>query len=88
LLPLKDLSRINVKLRDYQQEAVENWYKVKSGSIVLPTGAGKTMVALKIMEIVNSPTLIVVPTLDLIKQWTKILSRNFDIEIGRNWWGN
>lgn len=41
------------------------------------------MVALKIMEIVNSPTLIVVPTLDLIKQWTKILSRNFDIEIGQ-----
>jgi len=83
LLPLKDLSIINVKLRDYQQEAVENWCKVKTGSIVLPTGAGKTMVALKIMEIVNSPTLIVVPTLDLIKQWTKILSRNFDIEIGQ-----
>lgn len=83
LLPLKDLSRINVKLRDYQQEAVKNWCKVKTGSIVLPTGAGKTMVALKIMEIVNSPTLIVVPTLDLIKQWTKILSRNFDIEIGQ-----
>lgn len=83
LLPLKDLSRINVKLRDYQQEAVENWCKVKTGSIVLPTGAGKTMVALKIMEIVNSPTLIVVPTLDLIKQWTSILSRNFEIEIGQ-----
>jgi superfamily II DNA or RNA helicase len=83
LLPLKDLSRINLKLRDYQQEAVENWCKVKTGSIVLPTGAGKTMVALKIMEIVNSPTLIVVPTLDLIKQWTSILSRNFEIEIGQ-----
>jgi superfamily II DNA or RNA helicase len=83
LLPLNDLSRMNIKLRDYQQEAVENWCKVKTGSIVLPTGAGKTMVALKIMEIVNSPTLIVVPTLDLIKQWTNILSRNFEIEIGQ-----
>ena len=51
LLPLKDLSRINVELRDYQQEAVENWCKVKTGSIVLPTGAGKTMVALKIMKL-------------------------------------
>ena len=83
LLPLKDLSSIDVKLRDYQQEAVENWYKAKAGSIVLPTGAGKTMVALKLIELVNSPTLIVVPTIDLIKQWTKILSRNFDIEIGQ-----
>lgn len=54
----------------------------KRGSIVLPTGAGKTIIGLKIIEIVNSPTLIIVPTLDLIKQWTKILSHNFDIEIG------
>jgi len=82
LLPLGDLPKIKVKLRDYQLEAIENWCLEKMGSIVLPTGAGKTIIGLKIIEIVNSPTLIIVPTLDLIKQWTKILSRNFDIEIG------
>ena len=82
LLPLNDLPKIKVKLRDYQLEAIENWCLEKMGSIVLPTGAGKTIIGLKIIEIVNSPTLIIVPTLDLIKQWTKILSRNFDIEIG------
>jgi superfamily II DNA or RNA helicase len=82
LLPLGDLPKIKVKLRDYQLEAIKNWCLEKMGSIVLPTGAGKTIIGLKIIEIVNSPTLIIVPTLDLIKQWTKILSRNFDIEIG------
>jgi len=82
LLPLGDLPKLEVKLRDYQQEAIENWCLEKRGSIVLPTGAGKTIIGLKIIEIVNSPTLIIVPTLDLIKQWTKILSQNFDIEIG------
>jgi superfamily II DNA or RNA helicase len=82
LLPLGDLPKIKVKLRDYQLEAIKNWCLEKMGSIVLPTGAGKTIIGLKIIEIVNSPTLIIVPTLDLIKQWTKILSRNFDIDIG------
>jgi superfamily II DNA or RNA helicase len=82
LLPLGQLLKSNVKLRDYQQEAVENWCMEKRGLIVLPTGAGKTIIGLKIIEIVNSPTLIIVPTLDLIKQWTKVLSQNFDIEIG------
>jgi superfamily II DNA or RNA helicase len=82
LLPLGDLPPIKVNLRDYQLEAIKNWCLEKMGSIVLPTGAGKTIIGLKIIEIVNSPTLIIVPTLDLIKQWTKILSRNFDMEIG------
>ncbi|HET6726519.1 MAG TPA: DEAD/DEAH box helicase family protein, partial [Nitrososphaeraceae archaeon] len=82
LLPLGHLPKIKVKLRDYQKGAIEHWRKEKMGSIVLPTGAGKTIVGLKIIEIVNSPTLIVVPTLDLVKQWTKILSQSFNIEIG------
>ena len=79
LLPLGHLSKIRVKLRDYQKEAIEHWHKEKTGTIVLPTGAGKTIVGLKIIEMVNSPTLIVVPTLDLVKQWTKILSQSFKV---------
>jgi len=82
LLPLEQLAKIKLKLRDYQKKAIERWSQEKMGSIVLPTGAGKTMIGLKIIEKMNSPTLIVVPTLDLIKQWTEILSKNFNIEIG------
>ncbi|HJU79731.1 MAG TPA: DEAD/DEAH box helicase family protein [Nitrososphaeraceae archaeon] len=82
LLPLGQLLKVKVKLRDYQNEAIENWIQEKMGSIVLPTGAGKTIIGLKIIEMINCPTLIVVPTLDLIKQWTQILSQTFNIEIG------
>lgn len=82
LLPLGQLPKIKLKLRNYQKEAIESWSQEKMGSIVLPTGAGKTMIGVKIIEKINSPTLIVVPTLDLIKQWTEILSKNFNIEIG------
>lgn len=82
LLPLGQLPKIKVKLRDYQKEAIKSWSQEKMGSIVLPTGAGKTIIGLKIIEMINSPTLIVVPTLDLVKQWTQMLSQSFNIEIG------
>ncbi|HEY7778219.1 MAG TPA: DEAD/DEAH box helicase family protein, partial [Nitrososphaeraceae archaeon] len=82
LLPLEHLLKVKVELRDYQKEAIQSWIQEKMGSIVLPTGAGKTIIGLKIIEMINSPTLIVVPTLDLIKQWTQILSQTFNIEIG------
>jgi superfamily II DNA or RNA helicase len=82
LLPLGQLEKVQVKLRDYQEDAIESWIQEKMGSIVLPTGSGKTLIGLKIIEMINAPTLIVVPTLDLIKQWTRILSQTFNIEIG------
>ena len=82
LIPLGQLQKIDLKLRDYQKKAIESWSQEKMGSIVLPTGAGKTIIGLKIIEKINSPTFIVVPTLDLVKQWTEILSKNFNIEIG------
>jgi len=59
----------NIKLRDYQQKALEEWLKEKRGVIVLPTGAGKTLIALKAISILKVSTLIVVPTLDLLHQW-------------------
>jgi len=53
MLPLGQLPKIKLKLRDYQKEAIESWSKEKMGSIVLPTGAGKTMIGVKIIEKIN-----------------------------------
>ncbi|MHA1149174.1 MAG: DEAD/DEAH box helicase [Promethearchaeota archaeon] len=40
------------------------------------------MFAMKIIEKINAPTFIVVPTLDLVNQWKKELKKAFSIEIG------
>ena len=69
--------------RAYQTESVEAWVKNGGrGIIVLPTGAGKTIVAIKAMESVQASTLIVVPTIVLLEQWRKTLEGAFKIPIG------
>jgi superfamily II DNA or RNA helicase len=72
-----------VELRPYQREALEAWLDAgKRGVIELPTGAGKTYIALKAMERLNAPTLVVVPTLDLMDQWRSQLEKFFGVDVG------
>ena len=81
-LPLPPL-RDSVRLRDYQKEALEAWLKSgKRGVIVLPTGAGKTSVALKAITLLSVPTLIVVPTIDLMSQWASAIREKLGVEPG------
>jgi superfamily II DNA or RNA helicase len=86
LIPIPNLKieNNNLILRPYQKKAIENWIAGgKKGCMILPTGSGKTIIAIKLIEIINSSTLIVVPTLDLMDQWTKFLSKYFQkMEIG------
>ena len=73
-----------ISLRDYQQKALDMWIKAgKRGCIVLPTGSGKTIIGVKAVEVINSASLVVVPTIDLMDQWTSVLSKYFsNIKIG------
>ncbi len=69
--------------RDYQREAVEAWKRNRGrGVVVLPTGAGKTEVALMAIADRQRATLVVAPTLDLVRQWHEALQRRFDVEVG------
>ena len=56
-------------LREYQQDALTVMLSNRCGIIKIPTGGGKTRVALNYIKSVNKPTLVLVPTLDLVKQW-------------------
>ncbi len=70
-------------LRGYQARALRRWEEAgRRGIVVLPTGAGKTLVGVKAMEAVNEPSLVVVPTLDLLDQWKKKLEDEFGVEVG------
>lgn len=69
--------------RPFQTASIEAWQaSERCGTIVLPTGAGKTHVATMAIEICKRQTLIVVPTLDLMNQWYDLLVSTFNAEIG------
>ncbi len=73
--------------RPYQREAVESWRGNDlnhggRGVVVLPTGSGKTHVALSIVRGVQRSTLVVAPTLDLVRQWYDQIRRTFDRPVG------
>ena len=68
--------------RPFQQEAIDAWLPRRQGLVVLPTGAGKTYVAQMAIEAVSRSTLVVVPTLELVRQWTQSLSDSFPFTVG------
>lgn len=82
LLPCPEL-KSSVVLRDYQKQALDAWVSSGyRGVIVLPTGSGKTILGIKAISLLNMPTLVVAPTLDLVDQWRTKLKEVFDAEVG------
>ena len=71
-------------LRPYQEAAVTAWRDAGDrGVIELPTGAGKTVVAVDIIARIGVPTLVIVPTIDLLDQWRRELETEFDVVVGQ-----
>ncbi|MGB3136502.1 MAG: DEAD/DEAH box helicase family protein [Nodosilinea sp.] len=68
----------------HQREALQAWTEQRwRGVVVLPTASGKTYLAQLAMQATPRPTLITVPTLDLMHQWYAHLKAAFpDIEVG------
>ncbi len=67
----------------YQSEAIDAWHaNGKRGVISLPTGAGKTFIAILLIADTQRPTLVHVPTIDLMHQWCEVLKEHFEQEIG------
>src|SRR3712207_1003595 len=63
-------AKLKLEPRSYQQEAITRWVDHDGrGVVVLPTGAGKTVVALMAIERTRLRTLVVVPTIELLHQW-------------------
>ncbi|MBS1542117.1 MAG: DEAD/DEAH box helicase, partial [Bacteroidetes bacterium] len=60
-----------IKLRPYQQEAVDAAMKKDFGVIVAPPGSGKTVVALHILAGRKQPSLIIVHRKQLADQWVQ-----------------
>jgi DNA excision repair protein ERCC-3 len=72
-------------LRAYQQEAAESFWHGGSGVIVLPCGAGKTLVGAAAMAMARATTLILVTNTVSARQWKDELLRRTSLtedEIG------
>lgn len=71
-------------LRWYQTTALSRWKTAgRRGVIALPTGSGKTMVALGGIAELGVPALIIVPTRVLLDQWTSVLEKVWSGPVGR-----
>lgn len=76
-------SKVNLpNLRQEQVDAVRAWSLNRCGVIVMPTGTGKTEVALKIMAEQGTSTLIVAPIRDLMYQWHRRIRDGLGYDAG------
>jgi superfamily II DNA or RNA helicase len=74
LLPLEWKMLNEITLRPWQEEAIPTWFKDKRGTIKVFAAAGKTILALAIIEELQRTekdlrVAIIVPTIVLLKQW-------------------
>lgn len=69
--------------RPFQLEALAAWQgQQRRGMVVLPTGAGKSWLAVMAIADRGRPTLVVAPTLDLVRQWHQLLEDAFGCNVG------
>ena len=79
------LDQTDWTLREYQQEAAQSFWDGGSGVIVLPCGAGKTLVGAAAMSLAQATTLILVTNTVSARQWKHELVRRTSLtedEIG------
>jgi superfamily II DNA or RNA helicase len=92
-LPLRDEVRATLappvghfhpmELRPYQSAAALSWdVAERRGIVVLPTGSGKTRVAMAAMAATGARTLCLVPTRVLLEQWLVELRKSYQGPVG------
>lgn len=72
-------------LRDYQQEAIETFYAGGSaegghGVVVLPCGAGKTVIGIGAMAIAKTNTLVLATNITACRQWIREILDKTDLD--------
>lgn len=69
--------------RPFQHEALAAFRRGQGrGVVVLPTGAGKSHVAVLAIEDRRRAALVVAPTLELVRQWYDLLRTSFACDVG------
>ncbi len=80
---LEEGPRVHRQPRPYQSEALSAWQSHQGrGVVVLPTGSGKSHLAVLAIADKRRSTLVVAPTLDLVRQWFDLLKATFGVPVG------
>ncbi len=80
---LSVLPHVSIAPRRHQTEALKAWKEAgRVGVVSLPTGAGKTILAMMAIDLCRRSTLIVVPTIDLLHQWHTVVTKTFQYNAG------
>src|SRR5262245_13202550 len=67
----------------HQLEGLAAWWQAGGqGVVVLPTGTGKTFLAVLAIHKAARPALVVTPTIDLLNQWHGVLEEAFGGPVG------
>lgn len=75
--------KFDIKLYDFQKEALKAWMKAGCrGTVVVPTGGGKTYIGMAALYYMSVPTLICVTTIELARQWRQKLKEHLGIHAG------
>ena len=75
---------LHIEPRDYQQAALDAWIDHdRQGTVVLPTGSGKTFLGLQAIADAGVSTLVVTPTIDLMNQWHATLTNAFGDQLSQ-----
>ena len=72
-VPLPVIPKLPLRLRDYQDEAVQQMKRKHQGVVIIPCGGGKTAVALDAIRQAQTTTIVMVHTLDLLSLRRELL---------------
>jgi len=75
---------LTFKVRDYQKESADVFYaggdvRGGSGVVVLPCGAGKTVVGITAMTMIQKNTLVLTTSISAVKQWIREILDKTDL---------
>jgi superfamily II DNA or RNA helicase len=72
------------ELRPYQADALQAWAAAgRRGLVSLPTGSGKTRLAIRALLDLGAPALVAVPTRQLLQQWAGAIRERYPGPVGR-----
>lgn len=69
-------------LRKYQKEAVSNLHEQGGGIVSIPTGGGKTAVALRYINNIEQRAIVLIHTNELLYQWAEEIEQTLGVEPG------